>query len=61
MAGVPIYEYGCDGCGTVFEQLRPMTSSDTAECPSCGIAGARRLVSRVASFGRGDCGPGAFT
>ena len=57
MAAMPIYEYRCDACGMLFDQLRPMSASDTATCPGCGSADARRLVSRVASVG-GDCGSG---
>lgn len=57
---MPIYEYRCDACGAAFEQLRPMTAMDTAACPSCGAADARRIVSRTASIGA-SCGSGGFT
>lgn len=59
-AAMPIYEYRCDTCGMLFDQLRTMAASDTATCPACGSADARRLVSRVASIGS-DCGPGGFS
>ncbi len=58
---MPIYEYRCETCGMLFDQLRPMTASDTATCPACGSAEARRLLSRVAAAGGSDCGSGGFT
>jgi len=59
-ADVPIYDYRCEACGASFEQLRPFTAADMATCPSCGADDARRLLSRVASYGRADCGPSSF-
>jgi putative FmdB family regulatory protein len=46
---VPLYEYRCTDCDTVFEQRRPMAESDAdVRCPD-GHAGARRLLSVFAS------------
>jgi putative FmdB family regulatory protein len=58
---MPIYEYRCQACGMLFDQLRPMSASDSATCPNCGSPEARRLVSRVAAIGGADCGPGGFS
>ena len=45
---MPVYEYRCSNCRTVFELLRPMSRSDEeATCPS-GHAGAARVISLVA-------------
>jgi putative FmdB family regulatory protein len=42
---MPLYDYHCAGCGG-FSDLRPMAqSADPADCPSCGAAAPRVLVS----------------
>ena len=44
---MPLYEFKCEACGQVAEELRPMASMDEAkECPACG-GQARRIVSRT--------------
>jgi putative FmdB family regulatory protein len=47
---MPIYEFECEECGTRFEEL--VAAAGSAACPSCGAAGARRLLSRVSPPGR---------
>lgn len=32
---MPIYEYQCASCGTVFDSLQKMSDPDPAECPKC--------------------------
>jgi putative FmdB family regulatory protein len=41
---VPIYEFSCEACGEDFERLVD-PGTETAECPACGTAGARRRLS----------------
>jgi putative FmdB family regulatory protein len=32
---MPIYEYQCASCGTVFDSLQKMSDPDPDECPKC--------------------------
>ena len=72
---MPIYEYRCGSCGTVFDRLRPMSRmDDEAPCPECDGESSRQL-SVFAAFsgsngdggaiagagGCGGCGPGGCT
>ncbi len=48
---MPIYEYRCSNCGQKARKLwRSFTAIDeqSLTCPRCGVAGLRRMVSRVA-------------
>ena len=59
---MPIYEYRCNGCGEVFEQL--VMGSDTGEsdpCPCCGAKDTGRILStfsRASSESGDGSGPG---
>lgn len=68
---MPIYEYRCGPCGTVFDRLRPMSRmDDEAPCPECDGETSRQ-ISVFAAFagsngdggaiagmgGCGGCGP----
>ena len=44
---MPIYEYGCDACGKVFEYIQKMSDDPKTTCESCGGA-LQRLISRSA-------------
>jgi putative FmdB family regulatory protein len=46
---MPIYEYQCEGCDQVFQQLI-MGKADEKKlaCPECGGGRLKRLISRVA-------------
>ena len=51
---MPLYDYRCGTCDTVFEVRRPMSESgDPAVCPA-GHEGARRLLSVFAAVGGDD-------
>jgi putative FmdB family regulatory protein len=39
---MPIYEYQCNSCGTVFDSLQKMSDPDPNECPKCD----KPLISR---------------
>ncbi len=45
---MPIYEYQCDACGKRSELLQKISDPPANECPACGQAGLRRLVSAAA-------------
>jgi putative FmdB family regulatory protein len=43
---MPIYEFKCNKCGAIFEQLVfPSDGEDNAICPSCGEGDTCRLMS----------------
>ena len=53
---MPIYEYKCNKCGTIFEQLFfPSDKDDRFTCPSCGDRDTCRLLS---SFSCGSASSG---
>jgi putative FmdB family regulatory protein len=42
---MPIYEYACKSCGHVFDVLQKMSDDPLVDCPECGAAELRKLVS----------------
>jgi putative FmdB family regulatory protein len=67
---MPMYEYRCQDCGALYEQLRRMSEADNdLECPRCGSKQVKRQVSACAvnsggtnSGGGGGCSPrGGFS
>jgi putative FmdB family regulatory protein len=62
---LPIYEYRCEACQKVFEELVLGSAQAEAVCPSCGRGSAQRLMSATARSGTGEaasdggraCGP----
>ncbi|MFZ5827880.1 MAG: FmdB family zinc ribbon protein [Bacillota bacterium] len=49
---MPIYEFKCNQCAHLFDELVPMnTAGETLKCPQCGSVGAKRLVSAFAAHG----------
>jgi len=49
---MPIYEFKCNTCGQVFEELVPMSvTGDALACSHCGAVGARKLISKFAAHG----------
>lgn len=55
---MPLYEYRCRTCGTVYEQRRPMADADApATCPN-GHTGAVKLLPVFATVGAA-AGPAA--
>jgi putative FmdB family regulatory protein len=64
---MPIYEYGCQGCGHEWDELQRMSDGPKRKCPACGALKAKRLISRssfvlkgsgwyVTDYGRGSGG-----
>ena len=41
---MPIYEYRCAACGFQKEYLQKMGAAPLTECPECGKASLRKLV-----------------
>lgn len=42
---MPIYEYRCQSCGHELEKLQRLNDAALTECPACGKADLRRLIS----------------
>jgi len=42
---MPIYEYRCNACGHELEKIQRMSDAPLEDCPDCGQAELRRLVS----------------
>ena len=42
---MPIYEYRCHVCGHELEKIQRMNDAPLTDCPDCGAAELRRLVS----------------
>jgi putative FmdB family regulatory protein len=66
---MPIYEYRCRACGTVFARLQPISMpTDATTCPECKSYETERLLStfaagasssgRSSSAGSPPCGAG---
>ena len=51
---MPMYEYRCKKCGTVYEKLRRVQDADRdLECPRCHARDVERLISGFATSGGG--------
>ncbi len=42
---MPLFDYQCPNCKTLWESLDPINAPPGAECPECGARSADRLVS----------------
>ncbi len=42
---MPIYEYRCRACGKTFSHLHRRTGEAAPDCPECGAAAPRKLLS----------------
>lgn len=63
---MPIFEYRCEQCDTVFERLTFSGDKDTPECPKCKSKEVTRLMSACSFMGTsiGTCasdGPKGFS
>ena len=45
---MPFYEYRCDNCEHQMEALQKISDAPLVECPLCGEASLKRLISPVA-------------
>ena len=49
---MPMYEYRCQDCSKLYEQLRRMSDADTnLQCPHCGGHQVQRQVSTCSFAG----------
>ena len=54
---MPMYEYRCNSCGSVYEKLRRAQEADrNLACPECESDDVKRLISAFAMSGP-SCGP----
>ena len=44
---MPIYEYRCAACGHKLEALQKFSDPTLTDCPACGQASLKRLISAV--------------
>lgn len=42
---MPIYEYECPACGHRLEAIQKFNEAPLSDCPTCGKAGLKRLIS----------------
>lgn len=50
---MPLYEYYCEACDTVFEALRSVSASEEpSACPACGKDADRIMPTTFASMSR---------
>jgi len=45
---VPIFAYRCDACGHTFDTLQKLGADPLTDCPECGAAELKKLVSAPA-------------
>jgi putative FmdB family regulatory protein len=41
---MPTYEYHCNNCDHLFEQLQSITAKSLRKCPNCGKSTLKRLI-----------------
>lgn len=51
---MPIYEYGCEKCGGVFEEFQSMSAPPLTRCSLCGSKKVRKLVSNTSFILKGS-------
>ena len=52
---MPLYEYRCNDCASVFEVIRPMAQRELAAvCPSCESRASMPLISKVGVLAGGE-------
>ncbi len=51
---MPIYEYACKECGHTLDALQKISEPPLVDCPECGKAALRRLISAPRFRLKGD-------
>jgi putative FmdB family regulatory protein len=51
---MPIYEYACNECGHTLDALQKVSEAPLTDCPECGEAALRRLISAPRFRLKGD-------
>ncbi|RPI17796.1 MAG: zinc ribbon domain-containing protein [Ignavibacteriae bacterium] len=47
---MPIYEYLCENCGHLFEEMQTMKEESLITCPKCGHDTLKRLIGAGSGF-----------
>jgi putative FmdB family regulatory protein len=51
---MPLYEYQCQDCQSVFKERKPFArSGETAVCPTCESIQTQKVIGAVAFIGNG--------
>lgn len=51
---MPLYDYKCEFCGSIFEALRLVALRETAKCPNCKGEGKKQVsIPNVILFHKG--------
>ncbi|MBI9111696.1 zinc ribbon domain-containing protein [Maridesulfovibrio ferrireducens] len=59
---MPIYEYKCNKCGHIFEELVSVSNSESPECLSCGSQDTIKLISAcIGHLSDGSSGNGSYS
>lgn len=45
---MPIYEYQCAACGHHLEAMQKLSDAPLKDCPQCGAASLKKLISKSA-------------
>ena len=51
---MPIYEYACKSCGHTLDALQKISDEPLTDCPACGAAELKRLISAPRFRLKGD-------
>ena len=51
---MPIYEYQCDGCGKVFEEVQKMSDPPLKKHTACGSKKVKKLISATSFQLKGE-------
>jgi putative FmdB family regulatory protein len=55
---MPLYEYECEACGGISEELiRRASDEESLSCRCCGEKRLKKLLSRPAAYSSADCNP----
>ncbi len=61
---MPLYEYKCEECGAVFEELMSVGASDSPPCPECKSSSTTKQISAFGGLAGGNggaCARSGFT
>lgn len=47
---MPIYEYACESCAKVTEEMQKFSDAPLTDCPACGAKGTLRKIMSRTSF-----------
>ena len=50
---MPIYEYQCQSCGFVFDELQSMKEEPLLKCPNCGKNELKKLIGSGSAIFKG--------